>query len=74
MQIALCWKVPDPAFAGMSGVFDIVMAEPEDSELSPWEDEAPERDTATADIFGEPEPAPPAPPPGQDVRSVRESG
>jgi DNA polymerase-3 subunit gamma/tau len=46
----------------MSGVFDIVMAEPEDSELSPWEDEAPERDTATADIFGEPESSP-APPP-----------
>jgi DNA polymerase-3 subunit gamma/tau len=38
------------------------MAEPEDSDVPPWEDEPPERDTATADIFGEPAPvAPPEP-------------
>jgi DNA polymerase-3 subunit gamma/tau len=38
------------------------MAEPEDSDVPPWEDEAPERDTATADIFGDSAPAPTAPP------------
>src|ERR1700759_5020527 len=38
------------------------MAEPEDSDVPPWEDDAPERDANTADIFGDPAPAPvPAP-------------
>jgi DNA polymerase-3 subunit gamma/tau len=36
------------------------MAEPDDTDTPPWEDEPPERDTATDDMFGAPAPEPAA--------------
>ena len=39
------------------------MAEPDDSDMPPWEAEAPERDEATDDMFGGPPSAAPAPQP-----------
>jgi DNA polymerase-3 subunit gamma/tau len=43
-----------------------LMAEPDDNAIPPWDEEPPERDTATADIFGEP-PPPPAPTPAAEA-------
>src|SRR6201994_818019 len=47
------------------------MAEPEDSDVPPWEDDAPERDANTADIFGDPSPvAAPEPSPAIEASAA----
>lgn len=43
------------------------MAEPDDNAIPPWDEEPAERDTATADIFGDAAPAPPAPSPAAEA-------